>query len=46
MKAFLYKFSKSVIPCAFLTLSIGFCYAFSLFAPHVVDVLQVSKSAI
>lgn len=35
MKAFLYKLSKSVIPCMLLTLSIGFCYAWSLFAPEI-----------
>ena len=32
---FLYKLSKSVIPCMLLTLSIGFCYAWSLFAPEI-----------
>lgn len=38
---FWYKFSKSIIPCALLTLSIGFCYAFSLFAPHIATALAV-----
>lgn len=32
---FMYKLSKSVIPCMLLTLSIGFCYAWSLFAPEI-----------
>lgn len=32
---FIYKLSKSVIPCLLLTLSIGFCYAWSLFAPEI-----------
>lgn len=36
---FLYKFTKSVIPCMLLTLSIGFCYAWSLFSPLVVQAI-------
>lgn len=32
---FIYKLSKSVIPCMLLTLCIGFCYAWSLFAPEI-----------
>ena len=35
MMKFMYKLSKSVIPCMLLTLSIGFCYAWSLFAPEI-----------
>ena len=35
MVKFIYKMSKSVIPCMLLTLSIGFCYAWSLFAPEI-----------
>lgn len=46
LRSFLYKFFKSVVPCALLTLSIGFCYAFSLFVPHVVEHLEVSKTAV
>lgn len=43
-KTFLYKLYRSVIPCFLLTLSIGFCYAFSLFVPHLVETLGVSHS--
>lgn len=39
MMKFLYKFTKSVVPCMLLTLSIGFCYAWSLFAPLVVQAI-------
>ena len=35
MMKFIYKLSKSVMPCLLLTLSIGFCYAWSLFAPEI-----------
>ena len=35
MKSFLYKFSKSIVPCMLMTLCIGFCYAWSLFAPEI-----------
>ena len=35
MMKFMYKLSKSVVPCMLLTLSIGFCYAWSLFAPEI-----------
>ena len=34
-----YKLSKSVFPCVMLTLCIGFCYAFSLFIPHIVETI-------
>jgi len=39
MTKFLYKFCKSVVPCMLLTLSIGFCYAWSLFSPLVVQAI-------
>lgn len=42
MKTIAYKFSKSVIPCMLLTLSIGFCYAWSLLAPLVVGAIPGS----
>jgi Cyanate permease len=42
----LYKLSKSVIPCVLLTLCIGFCYAWSLFTPHIAEAIGCSvKSA-
>ena len=40
MMKFLYKLSKSVIPCMLLTLSIGFCYAWSLFAPEIKNAIS------
>lgn len=43
-KAFFYKIYHSVIPCFLLTLSIGFCYAFSLFVPHLAETLNASRS--
>lgn len=43
MAATLYKISKSVIPCVLLTLSIGFCYAWSLLAPLVVQAIPGSS---
>ena len=46
MKTFLYKASKSLFPCFLLTTSIGFCYAFSLFAAPARELLDVSKTAI
>lgn len=39
----MYKMSKSVLPCVLLTLCIGFCYAFSLFAPHVSEHLGATR---
>lgn len=42
MIKFVYKFSKSVLPCMLLTLSIGFCYAWSLLSPLVVNAIQGS----
>lgn len=42
----LYKLSKSVIPCILLTLCIGFCYAFSLFTPHIATALGCSVGAV
>lgn len=42
----LYKLSKSVIPCVLLTLCIGFCYAFSLFAPHIAEATNTTLSQV
>ena len=44
MTKFLYKFMKSVVPCMLLTLSIGFCYAWSLFSPLVVQAIPGSTA--
>ena len=41
---FVYKFMKSVVPCMLLTLSIGFCYAWSLFSPLVVQAIPGSTT--
>lgn len=46
MKSFLYKASKSLFPCFLLTTSIGFCYAFSLFAAPAQELLNASKTMI
>lgn len=46
MTTFLYKARKSLLPCFLLTTAIGFCYAFSLFAGPVQDLLSVSKTSI
>lgn len=45
MKPIVYKAYRSIIPCLLLTLSIGFCYAFSLFTPHIAEAIGVSKTA-
>jgi OFA family oxalate/formate antiporter-like MFS transporter len=42
----LYKLSKSVAPCLLLTLAIGFCYAFSLFTPHIAEAIGCSLKAV
>ena len=42
----LYKISKSVIPCALLTLCIGWTYAFSIFSPHLAEVFNSPMNAI
>ena len=44
MTKFVYKFMKSVVPCMLLTLSIGFCYAWSLFSPLVVQAIPGSTT--
>ena len=44
MTKFMYKFMKSVVPCMLLTLSIGFCYAWSLFSPLVVQAIPGSTT--
>ena len=46
MRFFVHKASKSLLPCFLLTTSIGFCYAFSLFAPHVCEALNASKTSV
>lgn len=46
MKKTLYKLSKSVIPMLGLTLSIGMCYAFSLFSQPIAEHLQLSKGVV
>ena len=46
MKTFLLKASKSLFPCFLLTTSIGFCYAFSLFAVPVQELLAASKTEV
>lgn len=45
MKLF-YKFSHSLFPCVLLTLCIGFCYAFSLFTPHIAETIGCSTKAV
>ena len=42
----LYKLSKSVFPCMMLTLCIGFCYAFSLFTPHIAESIGYSVESV
>ena len=44
MTKFMYKVMKSVVPCMLLTLSIGFCYAWSLFSPLVVQAIPGSTT--
>lgn len=43
---FFYKLSKSVIPMVLLTLSVGWCYAWSLFAGPIAEHIGVSKIAV
>ena len=43
-KTVIYKSYRSIIPCLLLTLSIGFCYAFSLFTPHIAEAIGVSTT--
>ena len=45
MKPILYKAYRSIVPCLLLTLSIGFCYAFGLFTPHIAEAIGVSRTA-
>lgn len=42
----MYKLMKSVFPCIMLTLCIGFCYAFSLFTPHIAETIGCSVKAV
>lgn len=46
MMSFLYKASKSLIPCFLLTTAIGWTYAFSLFSGPAQEYLGVSKAAV
>lgn len=46
MTKLLYKFGRSVLPCVLLTLCIGWCYSFSLFAPHLVALLGCSTTQV
>lgn len=46
MKTFLYKARKSLFSGFLVSASIGWCYAFSLFAPHVASALSVSMTAV
>lgn len=42
----MYKFIRSVVPCVLLTLSIGWCYSFSLFTPHLMEVFGCTSTQI
>ena len=44
MKKTIYKFLRSILPCVLLTLSIGWCYSFSLFSPHLRELFGCSAS--
>lgn len=46
MKKYFTAITRSVIPCLLLTLSIGFCYAFSLFVPDLSNSLNCSLNLI
>ena len=46
MMSFLYKASKSLIPCFLLTTAIGWTYAFSLFSGPAQECLGASKAAV
>ena len=46
MKTFLYKAYKSLFPCLLITLSIGWTYAFSLFANPIQEYFDISKIAV
>lgn len=46
MKKTLYKLSRSVIPMLGITLSIGMCYAFSLFTQPIADHLGIEKASV
>ena len=46
MRRFMYKARRSLLAGFLISSSIGFCYAFSLFAPHVQELLGVSKTAV
>jgi len=42
----LYKLLHSVVPCIFITLCIGFCYAFSIFTPYIAEHIGRSTIAV
>ena len=46
MKKLLYKFGRSILPCVLLTLCIGWCYSFSLFAPHLATLLGCTSTQV
>ena len=43
MRTALYKFSKSVLPMVLLTLSVGWCYAWSMFSIPIAEHMAMSK---
>ena len=46
MMKFMYKLSKSVIPMILLTLSVGWCYAWSLFSIPIAEYMNISKNIV
>lgn len=42
----LYKISRSILPCILLTLSIGFCYAFSLFVKPISEAIGSAEISV
>ena len=46
MRRFIYKARRSLLAGFLISSSIGFCYAFSLFASHVQELLGASKTAV
>ena len=43
MRTTLYKFSKSILPMVLLTLSVGWCYAWSMFSVPIAEHMAMSK---
>ena len=46
MKKTIYKFLRSILPCVMLTLCIGWCYSFSLFSPHLKEIMSCTQTQI